>query len=91
MDLATATDIRVLGLDPEQAERIREGMPDISIVDIAAGVGEASRLYHLSFGVGIAATSAMFEETAYRIVKAVMEDKTVQATPASVRARIWHR
>ncbi|WP_417724237.1 TAXI family TRAP transporter solute-binding subunit [Salipiger sp.] len=87
MDLATATDIRVLGLDPEQAERIREGMPDISIVDIAAGVGEGIPAYTTwSFGVGIAATSAMSEETAYRIVKAVMEDKTVQGNAmASVK------
>ena len=38
-----------------------------------------------SFGVGVAATSALDEETAYQIVSAIMADETVQgAAMASV-------
>ncbi|MCE7029644.1 TAXI family TRAP transporter solute-binding subunit [Jiella avicenniae] len=79
IDLATTTPIRVLGLDQKQADAIRENMPDISIVDVAAGVAEGVPAYTTwSFGVGVAATSEMSDDTAYKIVKAVMEDKSVQ-------------
>lgn len=80
MDLSTATDIRVLGLTDEQAETVKAKMPDISVVDIAAGVAEGVPAYKIwSFGVGIASTSAMSNETAYAIVDAVMRDETAQA------------
>ncbi|WP_353476062.1 TAXI family TRAP transporter solute-binding subunit (plasmid) [Salipiger sp. H15] len=87
LDLANATGIRVLGLSDAQAEKIRAEMPDISVVDIAPGVGEGIPGYKTwSFGVGVAATSAMSEETAYQIVKAVMADKSAQANAlASVK------
>lgn len=85
MDIAVSTKIKVLGLDEAQARTVAEAMPDISIVDIAAGVGEDIPAYKTwSFGVGIAATSAMSDDTAYQIVKAVMEDKEVQANAFSV-------
>ncbi|MBY6092554.1 TAXI family TRAP transporter solute-binding subunit [Maritimibacter alkaliphilus] len=85
MDIAVSTRIKVLGLDEAQARTVAEAMPDISIVDIAAGVGEDIPAYKTwSFGVGIAATSAMSDDTAYQIVKAVMEDKEVQANAFSV-------
>ncbi len=85
MDLATATDIRVLGVTPEQADKIRAEMPDISIVDVAAGVAEGIPAYTIwSFGVGIATTSDMSEETAYQIVNAVMTDKTVQGNAMAI-------
>ncbi|WP_294610213.1 TAXI family TRAP transporter solute-binding subunit [uncultured Roseovarius sp.] len=87
MDLATATEIRVLGVTLEQADKIRANMPDISIVDIAAGVAEGIPAYTIwSFGVGIAAPTRMSEETAYQIVNAVMSDKTAQGNAmASVK------
>lgn len=87
MDLATSTSIRVLGLTDEQVGKIRAEMPDISVVDVAAGVAEGIPAYSIwSFAVGIAARPDMSEETAYQIVKAVMEDETVQGNAmASVK------
>lgn len=80
MDLATTTPIRVLGLDDQQAEMIRAEMPDLSVVEIAEGVAEGVPAYKIwSFAVGIAAPSTMSEDTAYQIVKSVMEDKSAQA------------
>ncbi|KXF75829.1 TRAP ABC transporter substrate-binding protein [Paramesorhizobium deserti] len=80
MDVATSTGITILGLAPEQAEKLRSDMPDISVVDIPEGAAEGIPAYTTwSFGVGVGAPPTMDEETAYEIVKAVMEDKTVQA------------
>ena len=80
MDIATATDIEVLGLTPEQAETLRQEMPDISVVDVPEGAGAGIPAYTTwSFGVGVGATAAMDEETAYEIVSAIMEDETAQA------------
>lgn len=80
MDIATFTDIEVLGLTPEQAETLRQEMPDISIVDIPEGAAEGVPAYTTwSFGVGVGAPSSLSEETVYQIVKAVMEDETAQA------------
>lgn len=84
MDLATATPIRVLGLDDAQAGKIKAAMPDISVVEVVAEGIPAYKTW--SFGVGVAATSAMSEETAYQIVKAVMADKSAQGNAlASVK------
>ena len=50
------------------------------MVDIPAGAAEGIPAYTTwSFGVGVGAKSDMPEDIAYAIVKAVMEDKTVQA------------
>lgn len=79
MDVATFTPIDVLGLTPEQADRLRAEMPDISVVDIPEGAAEGIPAYTTwSFGVGVGATSEMSEEDAYKIVAAVMGDETVQ-------------
>ncbi|TMV08356.1 TAXI family TRAP transporter solute-binding subunit [Arenibacterium halophilum] len=79
MDLATATEIRILGISDEQAALIREKMPDLSTMTVAAGVAEGIPSYtSWTFGVGVAATSKMSEDTAYEIVKAVMSDTTTQ-------------
>lgn len=79
MDVATITDIAVLGLSPEQAQTLRAEMPDISIVDIPEGAADGVAAYTTwSFGVGVGTTSAMSEEDAYAIVSAVMADETVQ-------------
>lgn len=80
MDIATSTDIRILGLSPEQADRLRADMPDISVVEIPAGAADGVPAYSTwSFGVGVAAPSSMDADTAYQIVKAVMEDTEAQA------------
>lgn len=80
MDIATSTDIAILGLTPEQAETLKTEMPDISVVDIPEGAADGVPAYTTwSFGVGVAAPTSMDEETAYKIVKAVMEDTDAQA------------
>ncbi len=80
MDVATFTDIAILGLSPEQVETLRAEMPDVSIVDVPAGAAGSLPAYTTwSFGVGVAAPASMDEETAYKIVKAVMEDTEAQA------------
>ncbi|MCF8479590.1 MAG: TAXI family TRAP transporter solute-binding subunit [Rhodospirillum sp.] len=80
IDIATFTDINILSLDPGQAATLKAEMPDISVVDIPAGAGEGIPAYTTwSFGVGAATTPEMDEDTAYQIVKAVMEDKSAQA------------
>jgi TRAP transporter TAXI family solute receptor len=80
MDIATATDISVLGLSTEQADTLRVEMPDISIVDIPAGAADGLDAYTTwSFGVGVAAPASMDDETAYQVVSAIMADTTAQA------------
>ncbi len=80
MDIATSTDIAILGLTPEQADKLRAEMPDISVVDIPEGAADGVPAYTTwSFGVGVAAPSSMDEDTAYKIVKAIMEDDSAQA------------
>lgn len=79
MDVATFTPIDVLGLTPAQADQLRAEMPDISVVDIPEGAADGIPAYATwSFGVGVGATSDLSEEDAYKIVSAVMADKTVQ-------------
>lgn len=80
LDIATNTPINILGLTAAQKATLGEKMPDISVVDIPAGAAEGIPAYSTwSFGVGVGAKSDMPEDIAYAIVKAVMEDKTVQA------------
>lgn len=80
MDIATATDIEILGLSAEQADKLRAEMPDISVVDIPAGAADGIPAYTTwSFGVGVAAPASMDEETAYKIVGAIMADTSAQA------------
>ena len=80
MDVATATDIAILGLSSAQADKLRADMPDISVVDIPEGAADGISAYTTwSFGVGVAAPASMDDETAYKIVSAIMADKTAQA------------
>ncbi|MFZ7094436.1 TAXI family TRAP transporter solute-binding subunit [Primorskyibacter sp. 2E233] len=80
MDIATSTDIAILGLTSEQADKLKAEMPDISVVDIPEGAADGVPAYTTwSFGVGVAAPSSMDEDTAYKIVKAIMEDDSAQA------------
>ena len=59
MDIATSTDIEVLGLTDEQAETLRAEMPDLSVVDIPEGAAEGVPAYTTwAFGVGVAAPAS---------------------------------
>lgn len=80
MDIATSVDIAVIGLTDEQAQTLRDAMPDISVVDIPEGAAEGIPGYTTwSFGVGVAAPASMDKETAYKIVSAIMADESAQA------------
>jgi TRAP transporter TAXI family solute receptor len=80
MDIAVSTEIAVLGLSPEQADTLRAEMPDISVVDIPAGAAEGIPAYSTwAFGVGVAAPASMDDDTAYKIVAAIMADDSAQA------------
>jgi uncharacterized protein len=86
-DISTFTPIQILSLSKEQADRIQSELPEVSIVDVPAGAGAGIGSYITwGFAVGCSASLDLDEETAYQIVKAVCEDKTVQATAmASVK------
>lgn len=84
MDIATFTPISVLSLSDEQAETLRAEMPDVAIVDIPEGAGEGIPAYTTwAFGVAVHAHPDLDEETAYQIVKAVMENLEPQANAFS--------
>ena len=84
MDIATFTPISVLSLSDEQAETLRAEMPDVAIVDIPEGAGEGIPAYTTwAFGVAVHAHPDLDEETAYQIVKAVMENPEPQANAFS--------
>ena len=80
MDIATSTDISILGLTDDQAETLRSEMPDISVVDVPEGAADGLPAYTAwSFGVGVAAPSTLDEDVVYQVVKVIMEDKEAQA------------
>uniref|UniRef100_UPI003B526165 TAXI family TRAP transporter solute-binding subunit n=1 Tax=Roseovarius indicus TaxID=540747 RepID=UPI003B526165 len=84
MDIATSTDISILGLTDDQAETLRSEMPDISVVDVPEGAADGLPAYTAwSFGVGVAAPSTMDEDVVYQVVKVIMEDKEAQANAMS--------
>ncbi|GAA5176177.1 TAXI family TRAP transporter solute-binding subunit [Modicisalibacter zincidurans] len=84
MDIATFTPITVLGLNDAQAATLRERMPDVAVVDVPAGAAEGVPAYTTwAFGVAVNATPKLDEETAYQIVKAVMENPGPQANAFS--------
>ncbi|OKH86855.1 TAXI family TRAP transporter solute-binding subunit [Thalassospira sp. TSL5-1] len=79
LDIATFTPIRVLSLTDDQKKTLSDKMPDISLVDIPAGAADGIPAYSTwSFGVGVAAGMKLSEDAAYKIVDAIMSDKTVQ-------------
>lgn len=89
LDIATFTPVEVLSLSDEQANTLREQMPDISVVDIPAGAAEGIPAYTTwSFGLAVHANPDMDEETAYQIVKAVMENKEPQVSALSNLANV---
>ncbi|MCB8888666.1 TAXI family TRAP transporter solute-binding subunit [Vreelandella malpeensis] len=84
MDIATFTPINVLSLDDDQAQTLRDEMPDVAIVDVPEGAGDGIPAYTTwAFGVAVHAHPDMDEETAYQIVKAVMENPEPQVNAFS--------
>jgi TRAP transporter TAXI family solute receptor len=83
-EIAAFTPINVLGINKEQVALINKEMPEVSIVTVPADASQGTPEYTIfGFGVAAAATDALDVETAYRIVKAISEDKTVQAAAFS--------
>ncbi|WP_116472994.1 TAXI family TRAP transporter solute-binding subunit [Zobellella maritima] len=79
-DIATFTPVQVLGLTDAQEQLIVEKLPELSIVEMPGGEMEHSGPYSTwGFMIGVAASPELDDETAYNIVKAVMEDKVEQA------------
>jgi hypothetical protein len=79
-EIATFTPISIIGLSPAEKQKIEQTMPELSIVDVPAVSGlNIAAFTTWGFGVGAAAGPDMDDETAYQIVKAVCEDKEIQA------------
>lgn len=80
-DIATLTPIDLVSLDPGEAATIAKNFPDLVVIDVPEGAaGKGIGAYKTwGFAVGCAAGLDMDEETAYKIVKAICEDKTQQA------------
>lgn len=83
-EIAAFTPINVLGIDAAQQATLRKEMPEVSIMTVPADSSQGTPEYTIfGFGVAAAATDALDVETAYQIVKAVCEDKTIQAAAFS--------
>ena len=79
-DIATFTPIRVLGITPEQRAMLEQNLPELSIVDMPGGEMEGTGPFQTwGFMIAVSARPDLDEETAYKIVKAVMEDIPTQA------------
>jgi TRAP transporter TAXI family solute receptor len=80
LDIATFTPIQVISLTPEQAAKIEKEMPDLGIAKVPAGAADGVPAYTTwSFGLAVVGRADMPDDVAYKIVKAVVEDKSVQA------------
>lgn len=88
-EIATFTPIEILGLDAAQAAKIASGMPELSMVDVPADAKNGTAAYKTwGFGVGASASAELDEKLAYAIVKAICEDKDVQAAAFSEAAGV---
>ncbi|WP_208539149.1 TAXI family TRAP transporter solute-binding subunit [Algihabitans albus] len=78
-DIATFTPVQVLGISDEQRAKIAEELPELSLVDMPGGEMENTGPYQTwGFMIAVSAQPDMDEQTAYDIVKAVMEDVEAQ-------------
>ena len=83
-DISTFTPIIILSLDKNQTAKIKSALPEVSIVDVPAGAGPGIGSYTTwGFAVACSAGLDLDEDIAYKIVKAICEDKTVQAAAMS--------
>lgn len=86
-DISTFTPINILSLTKDQVGLIQKALPEVSIVNVPAGAGPDIGSYTTwGFAVAGSASLDLDTDTAYKIVKAICEDKTVQASAmASVK------
>lgn len=79
-DIAAFTPLTALGINDEQEAKIREALPELSIVDMPGGDMENSGPYKVwGFMIGVSARPGMDEQTAYDITRAVMENMEEQS------------
>lgn len=78
-DIAAFTPVQALGISDEQEAKIRETLPELSIVKMPGGEMENSDAYTVwGFMIGVSARPEMDDQTAYDITKAVMENMAEQ-------------
>ncbi|SMC94533.1 TAXI family TRAP transporter solute-binding subunit [Primorskyibacter flagellatus] len=78
-DIAAFTPLQVLGVDDAQEAKIRETLPELSIVEMPGGDMENSGSYTVwGFMIGVSARPGMDDQTAYDITRAVMENMAEQ-------------
>lgn len=78
-DIAAFTPLQALGLNDEQETKIRETLPELSLVEMPGGDMENSGAYTVwGFMIGVSARPGMDDQTAYDITKAVMENMAEQ-------------
>lgn len=80
-DIATLTPIDLVSLDAAQSMTIAKEFPDLLVIDVPAGAAGKGFAAYKTWGFGVACGAGLDldVETAYRIVKAICEDKTEQA------------
>lgn len=79
IDVGSFVPLRPLSLTEEEAKKIQEGIPQLNIEHVPAGAAEGYPAFTTwSMGLGVAATADMDEDTAYNIVKSVMENRGPQ-------------
>ena len=79
IDVGSFVDLRPISLTDDEAETIKEGLPQLNIEKVPAGAAEGYPEFTTwSMGLGVAATDEMDKDTAYNIVKSVMENRDAQ-------------
>lgn len=79
IDVGSFVDLNPLSLTEEEVEKIKKEIPQLSIETVPAGSGEGYPEFTTwSMGLGVAAKADMDEDTAYNIVKNVMENRGPQ-------------
>ncbi|GAM57955.1 TRAP transporter solute receptor [Vibrio ishigakensis] len=80
-DIGTFTPLTAIGLNDTEVKAISENHPEVAIVDMP-GDKLVNRGPYKTWGfvIGVSASPKLDTETAYNIVKSVMEDEVEQAT-----------
>lgn len=79
LDLASFSPVKILGLTDVQKQAVREKVSDVALMDVPAGAIDGAEAYTTwSMGFATVVKPDFDEDTAYRIVKAIFEDKDIQ-------------
>ncbi len=79
MDIATTTPMRVLSFSDDQVKKVKEGYPYFPWVRVPAGsIKGMGEFWTEAVVVGFSAPKSLPNDLAYKLVKAVMEDKEHQ-------------